>query len=89
MTPDESYHIDMTYRQSNTLLGIESAGENKCYKRADDAELTFTSEPSLENYKNIYDGLFTMVQDDRLVEADATSVTDAADGWCICRPSWA
>ena len=33
MTPDESYHIDMTYRQSNTLLGIESAGENKCYKR--------------------------------------------------------
>lgn len=77
MTPDESYHIDMTYRQSNTLLGIESAGENKCYKRADDAELTFTSEPSLENYKNIYDGLFTMVQDNRLVEAEATSVTDA------------
>ncbi len=77
MTPDESYHIDMTYRQSNTLLGIESAGENKCYKRADDAKLTFTSEPSLENYKNIYDGLFRMVKDDRLVETQATSVTDA------------
>ena len=29
MTPDESYHIDMCYRHSNTLLGIESAGENK------------------------------------------------------------
>lgn len=77
MTPDESYHIDMTYRQSNTLLGIESAGENKCYKRADDAKLSFTSEPSLENYKNLYDGLFTMVRDDRLVETQATSVTDA------------
>ena len=77
MTPDESYHIDMTYRHSNALLGIESAGENKCYKRADDTELTFTSEPSLENYKNIYDGLFRTVKDDRLVEADATSTTEA------------
>ena len=77
MTPDESYHIDMTYRHSNTLLGIESAGENKCYKRADDAELTFTSEPSLENYKNIYDGLLGRVKDSRLVEAEATSTTEA------------
>lgn len=78
MTPDESYHIDMTYRHSNTLLGIESAGENKCYKRADDAKLKFTSEPSLENYKNIYDGLFRTVKDGRLVEAEATSTTEAS-----------
>ena len=78
MTPDESYHIDMTYRHSNTLLGIGSAGENKCYKRADDAKLKFTSEPSLENYKNIYDGLFHTVKDGRLVEAEATSTTEAS-----------
>jgi uncharacterized membrane protein len=77
MTPDEKYHIDMSYRHSNTLLGISQIGENKCLKRADDTELDFTSEPSLTNYKNIYDGLFTMVQDDRLVEAEATANTEA------------
>ena len=77
MTPDEKYHIDMSYRHSNTLLGIESAGENKCLKRADDAELEFTSEPSLTNYKNLYDGLLSMVEDDTLVEADATANTEA------------
>lgn len=77
MTPDEKYHIDMSYRHSNTILGIEQAGENKCMKRADDAELTFTSEPSLTNYKNIYDGLFSMVEDDTLVEAEATANTEA------------
>lgn len=77
MTPDESYHIDMSYRHSNTLLGIESAGENKCYKRQDDTELEFTSSPSLENYKIIYDGLFSMTENDTLVEAEATSTTEA------------
>lgn len=77
MTPDESYHIDMSYRHSNTLLGIESAGENKCYKRQDDTGLEFTSSPSLENYKIIYDGLFSMAENDTLVEAEATSTTEA------------
>lgn len=77
MTPDEKYHIDMSYRHSNTLLGIEQIGENRCLKRADDAELEFTSEPSLTNYKNIYDGLFTTVEDGRLVEAEATANTEA------------
>lgn len=77
MTPDEKYHIDMTYRHSNALLGIETAGENKCFKRADDAEISFTSEPTLTNYKAVYDGLFTLVKDDALVEAVATSDTQA------------
>lgn len=77
MTPDEKYHIDMSYRHSNTLLGIEQIGENRCLKRADDAEIEFTSEPSLTNYKNIYDGLFTTVKDGRLVEAEATANTEA------------
>lgn len=78
MTPDESYHIDMSYRHSNTLLGIESAGENKCWKRTDDAETEFTSNPSLENYKQIYDGLtHPFAKDASLIEADATSTTEA------------
>lgn len=46
-------------------------------KRADDAEMDFTSEPSLTNYKNIYDGLFSMVKNDTIVEADATANTEA------------
>ncbi len=77
MTPDEKYHIDMSYRYSNSLLGIEQAGERKCLKRADDEAIEFTSEPSLTNYKNIYDGLFTGVKDERLVEAEATANTEA------------
>lgn len=77
MTPDEKYHIDMSYRHSNTLLGIDQIGEGKCLKRADDAKLEFTSEPSLTNYKNIYDGLFSRVQDGRLTEAAATANTEA------------
>lgn len=77
MTPDEKYHIDMSYRHSNTLLGIEQIGESKCLKRADDAGIEFTSEPSLTNYKNIYDGLFSMVKDGRLIEAEATANTEA------------
>lgn len=77
MTPDEKYHIDMTYRHSNALLGIETAGENKCYKRADDEKIRFTSEPTLTNYKEVYDGLFTLAKDESLVEADATSNTQA------------
>ncbi len=77
MTPDEKYHIDMSYRHSNTLLGIEQIGENRCLKRADDTEVEFTSEPSLINYKNIYDGLFTTVKDGSLVEAEATANTEA------------
>lgn len=77
MAPDEKYHIDMAYRHSNALLGIGTAGENKCYKRADDAEVAFTSEPTLTNYKELYDGLFTLVEDAALVEADATSNTQA------------
>ena len=27
MTPDEKYHIDMSYRHSNELLGVDSAGD--------------------------------------------------------------
>lgn len=77
MTPDEKYHIDMSYRHSNTLLGIEQIGENKCLKRADDAGIEFTSEPSLTNYKNIYDSLFSLVKDGRLIEAEATANTEA------------
>lgn len=73
MVPDEAKHIDMAYRYSNDLLGYESLGDSQCLMRADDAELVFTSSPSFQNYRNIYYGLFSQVQNDRMVEADVSS----------------
>ncbi len=73
MVPDEAKHIDMAYRYSNELLGFPSLGDTKCLMRADDAALEFTSSPSFGNYRNIYYGLFSRVQDDRMVEADISS----------------
>ncbi|MDO4261767.1 MAG: DUF2142 domain-containing protein [Eubacteriales bacterium] len=73
MAPDEAKHIDMAYRYSNELLGYESLGDTACLMRADDAAMEFTSSPSIRNYRNIYYGLFSMVQDDRMVEAEVNS----------------
>lgn len=73
MVPDEEKHIDMAYRYSNELLGYESLGDTRCLKRADDAALTFTASPSFGNYRNIYYGLFSRVQDERMVEAEINS----------------
>ncbi len=73
MVPDEAKHIDMAYRYSNELLGYESLGDTSCLMRADDAEMEFTSSPTFRNYRNIYYGLFSRVQDDRMVEAEVNS----------------
>lgn len=73
MVPDEAKHIDMAYRYSNELLGYESLGDTKCLMRADDAAMEFTSSPSFANYRNIYYGLFSKVQDGTMVESDVNS----------------
>lgn len=73
MVPDEAKHIDMAYRYSNELLGYEGIEDTKCLMRADDAAMEFTSSPSLKNYRNIYYGLFSRVQDDTMVVADINS----------------
>ena len=73
MVPDEAKHIDMAYRYSNEVLGYESLGDTSCLMRADDVETEFTSSPSFRNYRNIYYGLFSRVQDDRMVEAEVNS----------------
>lgn len=73
MVPDEAKHIDMAYRYSNELLGYESLGDTKCLMRSDDAAMEFTSSPSFGNYRNIYYGLFSGVQDDTMVEAEVNS----------------
>ncbi|MBR5509662.1 MAG: DUF2142 domain-containing protein [Lachnospiraceae bacterium] len=73
MVPDEAKHIDMAYRYTNELLGYESLGDTKMLMRMDDALTKFTSSPSFRNYRNIYYGLFSGVQDAGMVEADVTS----------------
>lgn len=73
MVPDEAKHIDMAYRYSNDLCGYESLGDTKCLMRADDAAIEFTSSPSFKNYRNIYYGLFSKVQDETVVEAEISS----------------
>lgn len=73
MVPDEAKHIDMAYRYSNELLGYESLGDTRCLMRADDVRTVFTSSPSFGNYRNIYYGLFSRVQDGTMVEAEVNS----------------
>ena len=73
MVPDEEKHMDMAYRYSNELLGYESLGDTSCLMRAEDAALTFTASPSFGNYRNIYYGMFSRVQDGRMVEAKINS----------------
>lgn len=93
MVPDEAKHIDMAYRYSNELLGYPSLGDNRCLMRYDDAAMEFTSSPSFANYRNIYYGLFTKVQDARMVEQEVSSNIEgsfwlyapAVLGMCVAR----
>ncbi len=73
MAPDEAKHIDMAYRYSNELLGYEGIGDTKCLMRREDAETEFTSSPTMRNYRNIYEGLFSMAEDTAMVEAEVNS----------------
>lgn len=73
MVPDEAKHIDMAYRYSNELLGYDSLGDSSCLMRAEDAAAEFTSSPSFGNYRNIYYGMFSMVQDRTMTEAAVSS----------------
>lgn len=93
MVPDEAKHIDMAYRYSNELLGYESLGDTRCLMRAEDALTEFSSSPSFKNYRNIYYGLFSRVQDSSLVEAEINSNIEgsfllyapAVFGMCLAR----
>lgn len=74
MAPDERTHIDMTYRYSNDLLGIEYTGNDVTItKRMDDAKFKLTENPSLSNYYQVYHHLLEGVQDDTLVTTNASA----------------
>lgn len=73
MTPDEAKHLDMAYRYSNELLGYDLTGDTRCLMRAEDVETVFTSSPSFGNYRNIYYGMFSGIQDDTMIDAEVNS----------------
>lgn len=78
MSPDERTHIDMTYRYSNDLLGIEYTGSDiTIAKRMDDTKLKLTETPTLSNYYTVYHHMLEGVQDDSLVVTNATANTYA------------
>ena len=78
MSPDERTHIDMTYRYSNDLLGIEYTGsEITIAKRMDDTKIELVENPELANYYTVYNHLFERVQDDSLVVTNSTTNTYA------------
>lgn len=78
MSPDERTHIDMTYRYSNELLGIEGTGsEITIAKRVDDTKLELLETPELSNYYTVYHHLFERVQDDSLVVTNSAINTYA------------
>lgn len=73
MSPDEKTHIDMTYRYSNELLGIEGTGsELAITQRVDDTKLELSATPELKNYYTVYHHFFERVQDDHLVVSNET-----------------
>ena len=78
MSPDERTHIDMTYRYSNDLLGIEYTGNDiTISKRMDDTRIQLLENPSLTNYYQVYHHVFEKVQDDGLVVTNSTANTYA------------
>ena len=78
MSPDERTHIDMTYRYSNDLLGIEYTGNDiTISKRMDDTKIELLENPSLTNYYEVYNHVFEGVQDDSLVVTNSTANTYA------------
>lgn len=78
MSPDERTHIDMTYRYSNDLLGIEYTGSDiTIAKRMDDTKLKLTETPTLSNYYTVYHHTLEGVGDDSLVVTNATANTYA------------
>ena len=78
MSPDEKTHMDMTYRFSNDLLGVEGTNSDAAIvKRMDDAKLELSAGPELSNYYKVYQHLFERVQDDSLVTVNAAPNTYA------------
>lgn len=77
MVPDEETHIDMAYRYADILMSTGNTDDFHCLKRQEDAEKKFISDPSLENYRYVYENIGKTAKNTKIVEADATANTGA------------
>lgn len=77
MVPDEETHLDMAYRYADILMGTGNTDDGHCLKRADDAQKQLTSDPVLDNYRYVYENIATMVENEEIVDAQATANSGA------------
>ncbi len=55
MVPDEETHIDMAYRYADIIMGTGNTQDGRCLKRIGDSEIGFISDPSVGNYREVYE----------------------------------
>lgn len=55
MVPDEQAHIDMAYRYADIMMGTGNTEDGRCLKRIGDGEKQFVSDPSVDNYRVVYE----------------------------------
>lgn len=55
MVPDEETHIDMAYRYADIMMGTGNTQDSRCLKRIGDSENLFVSNPSVDNYRVVYE----------------------------------
>ena len=72
MAPDEEKHLDMTYRFSNDLLGIDYIDDITLTKRVDDTKYVLEPNAELSNYYTVYHHLLEPVQDESLIVTNAS-----------------
>lgn len=74
--PDEPSHIDTAYCLSNEILGLPKSDKpGYIYKRAEDFDAYAEDKQKLdkESYRELYEELFRMAEDEELVECSARS----------------
>lgn len=77
MVPDEETHLDMAYRYADILMGTGNTDDAHCLKRVDDSEKVLISDPTLDNYRYIYENMGKMVENEEIIEANATANSGA------------
>lgn len=77
--PDDQTHLNNSYNYVNRIMGVASTGNpNTIYMRAEDAGTGLSYQPSLDEYEHIYYDLFSMSQNNSLVETGYNSSLNAA-----------
>lgn len=74
--PDEPSHIDTAYAISNKMLGVpDSEKPGYIYKRIEDIDAAIEDKQSLDiyHYERLFHQLFTMAEDETLVECSVRS----------------